>query len=230
MVYDTFRIIKRQAMMTPQKSGAFRHSERPVRRGRPRNAETDRAVLDAARELIVEGGFDELRLEHVAARAGVGKATLYRRWASKRELGLDLLTHLSPDSPVADVGDTRAELLAFVMGTIEAVTATDYGPVFRALLSEIVSQADLDDPYGVAIEHARRTAVIAIMRRGIGRGDLSSRAIDVGIGAELLIGPVFFRLLFGGDLDDEFGESVVDVFLRGFGIQGTDSGAVPPYL
>jgi AcrR family transcriptional regulator len=224
LIYGTFRIIIKPEMITTPRAGAFRHSERPVRRGRPRNAETDRAMLEAARALIVEGGFDDLKLEHVAARAGVGKATLYRRWASKRELGLDLLAHFSNRAPVPDLGDTRAELRAFVAATIESVTATDYGPIFRALLSEIVIQADLDDPYGV--EHARRTDVSAVIRRGIRRGDLDDSAERAGIGAELLIGPVLFRLLFGGDLDDPFAESIIDTFLRGFGIQATDSDAL----
>src|SRR5712691_6334503 len=60
-----------------------------LRRGRPRSEEAHQAILDAARDLFIQDGFANLRLEHVAARAGVGKATIYRRWSSKEELALE---------------------------------------------------------------------------------------------------------------------------------------------
>ena len=63
--------------------------------GRPRSDRAHRAILDAARELLVEEGFSGLRLEHVAARAGVGKATIYRHWGSRQELALELLVELA---------------------------------------------------------------------------------------------------------------------------------------
>src|SRR6187399_1916958 len=86
------------------------------RRGRPRSDRAHRAILDAAQELLAEDGFSGLRLEHVATRAGVGKATIYRRWGSRQELALELLVELAgPHIPVAETGDTREELLAAVM-------------------------------------------------------------------------------------------------------------------
>ena len=66
-----------------------------ARGGRPRSERAHQAILAAARELLIEEGFASLRLEHVAARAGVGKATIYRRWASKEALAQDLLTQLA---------------------------------------------------------------------------------------------------------------------------------------
>ena len=194
--------------------GGFRHSA--PSRGRPRRASVDRAVLDAARDLILEDGFNQLRLEHVAAKAGVGKATLYRRWASKHELAFDLLLDLVRHDPVADIGDTRAELITVVTNTIEALTTTGYGPILRALLSEVVIQADLDDPYRARIEQARRDEVLVVVRRGVTRGDLAATAAESDRATDLLIGPVFFRLLFGGDLDDAFAESIVSAFLRAY--------------
>jgi AcrR family transcriptional regulator len=197
-------------------SGAFRHTTPTARKGRPRSTTANRAVLDAAQELILENGFNELRLEHVAARAGVGKATIYRRWASKDELAFDLLLDLAQHDTVDDVGDTRAELLAAVAGAIDALTNTAFGPILRALLSEVVIQADLDDPYRERIEQARRSEVAAVIRRGIARGDLNAAAA-ADVATELLIGPVYFRLLFGGDLDDTFAETITTAFLRAFG-------------
>src|SRR6202795_2941727 len=67
----------------------------PARGGRPRSERAHQAILTAARQLLIEEGFAAMRLEHVAARAGVGKATIYRRWASKEALAEDLLAELA---------------------------------------------------------------------------------------------------------------------------------------
>src|ERR1700694_1424900 len=110
--------------------------------GRPRSYRAHRAILDATRELLIEAGFADLRLEHVAARAGVSKATIYRRWSSKEALALELLTQLAaPHITIEDTGTTRDELLAAVTNAMGALTNTPFGPVIRALLSQIASDA-----------------------------------------------------------------------------------------
>src|SRR4029077_18672157 len=84
----------------------------PARSGRPRSERAHQAILTAARELLIEKGFAAMRLEHVAARAGVGKATIYRRWASKEALAQDLLSNLAePHIAVAGSGNTRADVV-----------------------------------------------------------------------------------------------------------------------
>src|SRR5882672_6148660 len=99
--------------------------EPAARKGRPRSDEVHRKILDAARELLTEDGFADLRLEHVAARAGVGKATIYRRWDSKEALAAELLAELAgPHIAIRDSDDTREELLAAVVNPMRAVTET----------------------------------------------------------------------------------------------------------
>jgi len=186
------------------------------RRGRPRSARAHRAVLEAARDLIVTEGFAGLRLEHVAARAGVGKATIYRHFSSKEALALELLLELaSPHIAVEDVGDTRRELLAAVTNPIRALTESPFGPVLRALLSEIAINPSLGDPFRATVVQARREEIGKIVRRGVDRGDLRANA-DAGLATELLVGPVYFRLMFGGDLDAAFAERIVDAVLEGY--------------
>jgi AcrR family transcriptional regulator len=188
----------------------------PARSGRPRSERAHQAILTAARELLIEKGFAAMRLEHVAARAGVGKATIYRRWASKEALAQDLLSHLAaPHIAVADTGNTRAELLAAVINPMRAVTETDFGPVIRALLSQIASNPSLGDPFRASVVEARRAEVTRVIQRGIARGDLRADA-DAGVATELLVGPVYFRLMFGGVLDHDFAERVVDSVMRGY--------------
>ncbi len=187
-----------------------------VRKGRPRSSEAHRRILDAARELLSEEGFSDLRLEHVAARAGVGKATIYRRWGSKEALAQELLAELAgPHIAVAETGDTREELLAAVGNPMRAVTDTPFGPVIRALLSQIAVNPTLGDPFRATVVQARRDEIGRVIARGIARGDLRPDA-DPSIATELLVGPVYFRLMFGGDLDDAFAERIVDAVLAGF--------------
>jgi len=198
----------------PAPNGHADQADRPP--GRPRSKHADRAILDAARDLLVEEGFTRLRLEHVAARAGVGKGTIYRRWPSKEALTLDLVLGLAaPHLDIADVGDTRAELRAATRNPLAAITGTAWGPVIRAMLSQIAGNPAIGDPFRAVVVARRRAEVARVVERGIARGDLRPDA-DAAIATELLVGPVYFRLVFGGDLDAEFADRVGDAVFRAF--------------
>ena len=187
-----------------------------LRRGRPRSPAAHQAILTAARELLIEEGFAGLRLEHVAARARVGKATIYRRWASKEELAQELLGGLAePHIAVEETGNTREDLLSLVVNPMRAVTETDFGPVIRALLSQIALNPALGDPFRETVVRARREEVGRVVAQGIARGDIRADA-DAELATELLVGPVYFRLMFGGELDLVFARRVVDSVMRGF--------------
>lgn len=195
-------------------SATIESARRPL--GRPRSDRVHRAIVEAARAELVEHGFSRFRLEHVAARAGVGKATIYRRWPSKEALAHDLLAELAaPHIAVADVGDTRAELRATVLTAMHAVAETPFGPVIRALLSQIAINPALGDPFRETVVRARREEVARVIGRGIARGDLRPDA-DVDVATELLVGPVYFRLMFGGDLSADFAERVADSVYHGY--------------
>lgn len=207
-------------MTDKNQDAAYRNSpatapqaRRPV--GRPRSLRAHEAILEAARAELVEHGFSRLKLEHVAARAGVGKATIYRRWPSKEALAGELLAGLvAPHIAVADVGDTRAELTACVATTVHAVAETPFGPVVRALLSQIAVNPAIGDPFRNTAVRARRDEVARVVTRGIARGDLREDA-DVGVATELLVGPVYFRLVFGGALDEDFARRIAESAYRG---------------
>ena len=187
--------------------------------GRPRSATAHRAILDAARGELIEEGYTRFRLEHVAARAGVGKATIYRRWASKEALAGELLAELAaPHIAVVDSGDTRAELASCTDNALRAIRDTTFGPVVRALLSQIATNPRLGDPFRATVVQARRSEVARVVERGIARGDLRPDA-DVDIATELLVGPVYFRLIFGGELDDSLVVQVADAVLEAFAVR-----------
>ena len=184
--------------------------------GRPRSDEANRAILDAARDLLIEEGFTRLRLEHVAARAGVGKATIYRRWPSKEALTLDLVLGLAgPHLDIADVGDTRAEFRAATRNPLEAIIGTAWGPVIRAMLSQIAANPNIGDQFRAVVVARRRAEIGRVIERGIERGVLRPDA-DASIATELLVGPVYFRLIFGGELDVGFAERIADTVFAAF--------------
>lgn len=191
-----------------------------ARLGRPRSDRAHRDIVLAFKGLLIEEGFDRVRMEHVAARASVSKATIYRHWASKQELALELLLELAtPHLAVPDVGDTRTELLATVLGTMRALTETDYGPVTRELLSEIARNPELGGPFRLTVVQARRDEIARVIARGVRRGDLRPD-VEPGVATEMLVGPVYWRLLFGGELDADFAEHIVDEVLQGWSMRG----------
>lgn len=186
-----------------------------ARPGRPRNPRVDEAIVDAARRLLVREGYTGLYLEHVAAEAGVAKSTVYRRYGSKEELAEALLEALVPwISEVPDTGDTREDLIETVMGSIRGITSTPYGPVVSALLSEIVLNPRLGDAFRTRVVRSRREHIAELIDRCVARGDLAT-STDAQLATELLLGPVYFRLIFGGTLDRALAEQVVDGFVAG---------------
>ena len=194
------------------------------RRGRPRSDRAHRDICRAFREILIEDGYSALRLEHVAARAGVGKATIYRHWGSKQALAQEVLEELAlPHIGVTDVGDTRSELIETVLRPMHAITETDFGPVIRALLSEIAVDPTLGDPFRASVVQARRTEVNRVIQRGIARGDLRPDVASE-VATELLVGPVYFRLMFGGTLDVAFAEAVVESVMRGYAVPSRGAG------
>jgi AcrR family transcriptional regulator len=177
------------------------------------------AILDATRELLAEeGGVRALTVEAVAARSGVAKTTIYRRWRDKWQLALDaVMIDMLPrfDNPV-DVGDTRKELLTFVNSVVKMLRARPYGPAMQALVSEIATQPELARVYLEQVVEPRRAQLAPVIERGIARGDLRPDT-DVRLIHELLVGPIFYRLLFsGGPLDRNLNTRLVDATLEGF--------------
>ena len=190
------------------------------RLGRPRSDRARRDIRDAFRRILLDEGFDKVRMEHVAARAKVGKATIYRHWRSKQALAQEVLSELAnPHIAVPDVGDTRTELLATVLAPMRALTETDFGPVIRALLSQIATDPELGDPFRETVVQARRDEVARVLQRGIRRGDLRPD-LQPDVATEMLVGPVYFRLMFGGELDTAFAERIVDEVLQGWSMRG----------
>jgi AcrR family transcriptional regulator len=184
--------------------------------GRPRDPGADRAILDAAAELLAGEGYRAMSIEAIATRARVSKTTIYRRWRSKEELVIELLSQVAAEMmPVADLDNTRAELVQLVAHTIERLTETPAGGMIQGLVSELPRNPTLRGLFGERLVGLRRAEVGKVIRRGIARGDLRADA-NAAIAHELLLGPVYYRLLLSGErLDLRFAERIANAFLRG---------------
>ena len=186
-----------------------------VVRGRPSSrAKTEEAILEATRELLAERGVHQLTVEGVAARAGVAKTTIYRRWRSKDELALAVLLKMVEEIvEVPDLGDIRAELIGFVDGAVKILGKTLMGRVMQGLVSDLATDPELGRSFRTQIVALRVSEIRRVIDRAIKRGELRPD-IDVDLIHEMLFGPVYYRLLLsGGELDSRLAERIVDTVL-----------------
>ena len=136
-----------------------------VRRGRPRSIEADAAILDATLELIDETGLTGLSVESVAARAGVGKATIYRRWPSKEALVASALGRCAEEMPVVEpIGSLRDKLVAFVEQIRCKTPETHSGRIMPRMLSHASRSPELFRIYFDQVISPRRARVRQILR------------------------------------------------------------------
>jgi AcrR family transcriptional regulator len=191
----------------------------PVARavGRPRDPEADRAILQATIELLAEEGFGGLSIEAVAARAGVGKTTVYRRWPSKIPLVVDALTHLKTPASVVICEDTSTRD-ALVRVLSEGIKAHPNEPVDR-ILAGIVGAMSQDPELADAVRSGllskRRDSVFALIERGKVRGEIRPDA-DVEVVADLLGGPIVMRrMITGRPVNARFVRLIVAAILDG---------------
>jgi AcrR family transcriptional regulator len=187
------------------------------RRGRQRSAETEQVILQVTRELLVECGVRGLTIEKVAARAGVAKTTIYRRWRDKDELALAVVLDMVEQVvKLPDLGDTRAELLAFVNAAVNVLGSTLMGRVMQGLVSDLATDPELAQAFRDRVVSVRDGEVERLVERGIARGDLRADT-NPETAHELLIGPVYYRLLLSGrPLDRAFAKRNVEAVLRAF--------------
>jgi AcrR family transcriptional regulator len=166
---------------------------------RPRSAESHAAILQAALELVVEGGLRGATIEGIAARAGVGKATIYRRWKTKEELFTEALRTVAFELPDPDTGSLRDDITGVLAWNLEHM------PRKVALLMPRLMVEAADDPALFAVMREvlvdpRRGVLKVILRRATARGELRDD-LDLDDVVDLLIGPLIYEILItGGDM------------------------------
>ncbi len=173
-------------MTSPGPASPVATAEAEARRGRPRSEEVDQAILDAALDLLVTNGYQGMTMEGIAQRAGIGKATLYRRFADKAEVVVEAVrTHGCDQVPMIDSGDIRADLLAFLDGMARSLAGVD-GPIMAAVATEKVRHPELQREFERVFVTDRRRFLRHMIAAAVERGDLPA-STDVELLA--LIGP-----------------------------------------
>ncbi len=187
--------------------------EAPVRR---RSTRSHRAILAATQELVVEHGYRALTIEGVAARAGVGKQTIYRWWPTRAALVLEAYLAGSDDTPLPRPRSTvRADTRALLDWLVAVLSQPIGGRVLAGLVADLKDDPELAERFHRDVVPARRQAMLAALARGRERGELHDGA-DLELAVDTLHGAVFYRLLLSGEpLDGAFTAQVVDQVLAG---------------
>jgi AcrR family transcriptional regulator len=185
-------------------------------RGRPRSQEADRAILTATLELLAERGLDAMSIEEVAARAGVGKTTIYRRWTSKGLLALDaFVASFREEQAQPDTGTLRGDMLSALHAWVRAVTQTPMGPMLSGLIAEAQHDPELRGAWRDRVLEPLREQHRVMLDRAIARGEIAA-SVDRDVVLDLFFGAAEHRLLLGHlPMTGEFIAEVVDVILNG---------------
>jgi AcrR family transcriptional regulator len=185
-------------------------------RGRPRSQEADRAIMTATVDLLAERGLAAMSIEEVAARAGVGKTTIYRRWPSKGLLALDaFVASFRAEQPLPDTGTLRGDLLDALHAWVRAVTLTPMGRLLADLIAEAQHDQELRAAWRDRVLEPLRFQHRIMLDRAIARGEIPA-TVDREVVLDLFFGAAQHRLLLGHlPLNEDFIREVVEVILTG---------------
>ncbi|WP_036473096.1 TetR/AcrR family transcriptional regulator [Mycobacterium triplex] len=167
------------------------------RGGRPRDSRLHHAILDATRELLTAGSYAELSMESVAARAGVGKKTLYRRWPSKAPMVAEAVLEAyggSGSFPVAETADVRADLQTWLTEHAEFLAEPSNAALVRALVAAAAARpGDGEDLYR-QLSAPQLAGLTTRLRLAVEDGELRADA-DIDAVAQALVGTLLFHAL-----------------------------------
>jgi AcrR family transcriptional regulator len=187
----------------------------PRRPGRPRSEHADQAIIEATLEIFGEVGPHGLGIEQVAARAGVGKATIYRRWPGKEELLLDAIGALRTDLPQPQGRSVRADLAAVVEALSGEANDPRRARQFALLHGDGLKYPRLLARYNEVVMEPRRELIRSILRRGLATGELREDA-DIEAATFLLSGAVLARSGCAAETSDaRYARRVAEELLRG---------------
>ena len=185
------------------------------RPGRPRSERADQAIIEAALSLFAESGPEGLCIERVAARAGVGKATIYRRWPGKDDLLLDAIAALKAPLPEPGGHSVRDDLVALLDAMCQETADPRRAREFALLLGEGAKYPRLMARYVETVVEPRREVVRGVLRRGVASGELRPD-LDVEAALFMLIGAVLVRGRYEQQaIPPGYPEQVVDELLQG---------------
>ena len=192
--------------------------------GRPRSAQAHKAILDATLELLAEEGFQGLSIEEVAARAGVGKTTIYRRWASKDELVIDAIREVQIDLSMVDTGNFRNDLVTLLKTAYQGMMAYPLlGQLAIKFIGEYQTNPEIFQVYLTQVLVPRFQQFRHMVEQAQARNEIR-RDIDWTLVIELVSGSLYFHWIITRFLvtsssftPDEWVEQMIDMVMQGIG-------------
>lgn len=165
--------------------------------GRPRDSQADQAILQATLKLLTDHGYSGMSVERVASEAGVGKTTIYRRYATKEELAAAAVGALRDElGPAPNTGNTRTDIVEIM---VQNQVALERGPGFAmigALLVEERRNPELFESFRERVIRPRRDDAVMVLQRGVDRGEIRA-GVDLEVVVHALVGSMFARHILG---------------------------------
>ena len=186
----------------------------PNRPGRPRDASRDEEILTAVLRLLAHTSYTDLTIAAIAREAGVGKPTLYLRWPSKASVVADAVVRVLSADPFPDLGDVRSDLVAGLRDMIQLFGTTSAGRVLPGLVADLHEDPTLLEAFSEQYFRPRRRSAQAALERGIARVELAE--VDLDLAVDMLVGPVYYRLLAHGEKVEIAPDDLVNAVLRAF--------------
>jgi AcrR family transcriptional regulator len=195
--------------------------------GRPRSAQAHKAIIDATLELLAEEGFQGLSIEEVAARAGVGKTTIYRRWSSKEELVMEAIRQVQIDVPVMDTGNFRNDLAALLKTVYQGFMAHPYpflGKLVLKFIGEYQTNPEIFQGALTQLIVPRFQRFIHMVEQAQAREEIRGD-IDPELVMDLVVGSLYFHwIVMRSNLMPtsstslvDWIEQVIDAIMQGIG-------------
>ncbi|MFJ8359841.1 TetR/AcrR family transcriptional regulator [Streptomyces sp. NPDC093984] len=190
--------------------------EWPVR-GRPRSEAVERAIIEGVMKLMEDGvSLADLSIERIARTAGVGKATIYRRWNNKEDLFVDVLRAADPEDPELPGTSMRDDLVMLLEWLRQRALASRSSAILRNVQAQMKSSPKIWAAYHATVIAPRRRLSLDILRRGQRNGELRTD-VDIDLMNDMLLGPMLVRSLLRPEapLEEGLSERIVDTTLEG---------------
>ncbi|MER6524539.1 TetR/AcrR family transcriptional regulator [Streptomyces sp. NPDC001508] len=186
-------------------------------RGRPRSEAAERAILEGVMKLLEDGvPLAELSIERIARTAGVGKATIYRRWSGKEELFVDVMRAAEPSDPELPGTSMRDDLVVLLEALRLRGLASRSSAILHNVHAQMKSSPKIWAAYQTSVIAPRRRQSLEILRRGQRNGELRPD-VDLELANDLFVGPMLVRSVMRPDMElpDGLAEQIVDAVLAG---------------
>jgi AcrR family transcriptional regulator len=186
-------------------------------RGRPRSEAVERAIVEGVMKLLEEGvPLADISIERLARTAGVGKATIYRRWSGREELFVDVLRGAEPADPELPGVSMRDDLVVLLESLRRRGLVSRSSAILHNVYAQMKSSPKLWAAYDATVIAPRRQLGYEVLRRGQENGELRDD-VDIELLNDMFVGPMLVRSVMRPDteLPEGLAEQIVDTLLEG---------------